>query len=132
MMVFGTFIGDGIPDAVDDLDFFIYPQIDASIPADSLDAPIDGFALAAGGQNQDAGKEFLKFLGTAEAQDAANAAADAPMIAANSNASQDTYTALQLKSAEVVGGRPHRPVPRPRHRHRLRLHRDDPVAAGAS
>ena len=25
MMMFGTFIGDAIPDAVDDLDFFIYP-----------------------------------------------------------------------------------------------------------
>ena len=31
MMMFGTFIGDAIPDAVDDLDFFIYPQIDSSI-----------------------------------------------------------------------------------------------------
>jgi multiple sugar transport system substrate-binding protein len=107
MMMFGTFIGDAIPDAIDDLDFFIYPQIDPSIPADSLDAPIDGFALASAGQNQDAGKEFLKFLGTAEAQDAANAAADAPMIAANENASQDSYSALQLKSAEVVGAAGH-------------------------
>jgi len=82
MMMFGTFIGDAIPDSVDDLDFFTYPQIDPSIPADSLDAPIDGFALASGGQNQDAGKAFLKWLGTAEAEDAANAAADAPMIGA--------------------------------------------------
>jgi len=107
MMMFGTFIIDAVPDAVDDLDFFIYPQIDPSIPADSLDAPIDGFALAAAGKNQDAGKKFLEYLGSAEGQDAANAAASAPMIAANSNASQDSYTALQLKSAEVVSSATH-------------------------
>jgi len=107
MMMFGTFIGDAIPDSVDDLDFFVYPQIDPSIPADSLDAPIDGFALASGGKNQDAGKAFLKWLGTAEAEDAANAAADAPMIGANSNASQDSYSALQLKSADVVSSAAH-------------------------
>ncbi len=42
-------------------------------------------------------------LGTAEAADAANAEADVPMIAANENASTDTYSELQKKSVEVVG-----------------------------
>ena len=107
MMVFGTFIVDGIPDAAADLDFFIYPELDPAIGADALDAPIDGFALAAAGQNQEAGMEFMKFLGTAKAQDAANAAADAPMIAANSGANTDAYSELQLKSAEVVGAAAH-------------------------
>ena len=48
-------------------------------------------------------KKFLGFAGTAEAQDAANNNADAPFISANENASQETYTDLQKKSAEVVG-----------------------------
>ena len=103
MYLLGTFVADAIPDVVDDLDFFTFPELDASIGATALDAPIDGFCLAAGGQNQDAGKEMLKWLGTAEAADAANANADVPFIAANEGASTDSYSDLQKKSAEVVG-----------------------------
>lgn len=103
MYLLGTFVADAIPDVIDDLDFFTFPALDDSIGNGALDAPIDGFCLAAGGPNQDAGKEMLKWLGTAAAADAANSNADAPFIAANSGASTDSYTALQKKSAEVVG-----------------------------
>jgi multiple sugar transport system substrate-binding protein len=103
MYLLGTFVIDGIPDAQDDLDFFTYPSLDDSIGSDALDAPIDGFCLAAGGQNQDAGLEMMRWIGTPEAADAANAGADAPFIAANSGASTESYTPLQKKSAEVVG-----------------------------
>jgi multiple sugar transport system substrate-binding protein len=103
MYLLGTFVGDAIPDVIDDLDFFTFPALDDTIGNGALDAPIDGFCLAAAGKNQDAGKEMLKWLGTAAAADAANAGADAPFIAANSGASQASYTALQKKSAEVVG-----------------------------
>ena len=101
MYMFGTFIVDAIPD-VDDLDFFTFPELDSSIGADALDAPIDGFCMSAGAENEDSAKEFLAYAGTAEAQDAANEAADAPMIAANENASTSTYTELQKKSVEIV------------------------------
>ena len=101
MYMFGTFIIDAIPD-VDDLDFFTFPELDSSIGADALDAPIDGFCMVAGAENEDSAKEFLAYAGTAEAQDAANEAADAPMIAANESASTSTYTELQKKSVEVV------------------------------
>lgn len=103
MYLLGTFVVDAIPDQTDDIDFFTFPELDASIGADALDAPIDGFCLAAGAKNVKGGKEFLAYCGTAEAQDAANEAADAPMISANSDASTSTYSALQKKSAEVVG-----------------------------
>ena len=102
MMMFGTFIVDAIPDDEDDLDFFTFPELDSSIGATALDAPIDGFCLAAAGSNQVGGKEMLKFLGTAEAADAANADTT-PFIAANENADTSSYTELQRKSAEVVG-----------------------------
>jgi hypothetical protein len=103
MYLLGTFVVDAIADTQDDLDFFTFPALDDSIGSDALDAPIDGYCLAAGGPNQAGGKEMLKFLGTAEAADAANAGADAPMIAANANASTEPYSDLQKKSAEVVG-----------------------------
>lgn len=103
MYLLGTFVADAIPDVIDDLDFFTFPALDDSIGNGALDAPIDGFCLAAGGPNQDAGKEMLTWLGTAPAADAANSNADAPFIAANANASTDSYSDLQKKSAEVVG-----------------------------
>ena len=102
MYLLGTFVVDGIPDMEDDLDFFTYPEIDSNIGATALDAPIDGFCLSAAAGDPDAGKEMLKYLGTAEAEDAANDG-NTPMIAANSGATTSGYSALQLKSAEVVG-----------------------------
>ncbi len=102
MYLLGTFVVDAIPDDEDDLDFFTFPELDSSIGATALDAPIDGFCLAAAGKNQAGGMEMLKWLGTAEAADAANADTT-PMIAANSGASTGGYSALQTKSAEVVG-----------------------------
>ena len=103
MYLLGTFLVDGVPpDAQDDLDFFTFPELDAAIGSDALDAPIDGFCVAEGGPDQEAGKAFVKWLGSAEAADAANNAASAPFIAANSGASTEKYGALQKKSVEVV------------------------------
>ncbi|KRF37796.1 ABC transporter substrate-binding protein [Nocardioides sp. Soil805] len=103
MYLLGTFVADAVADVADDLDFFTFPELDSSIGADALDAPIDGFCVAAGGQNQEAGKAMAKWLGSAAAADAANSGADVPFIAANSGASTSSYSALQKKSAEVVG-----------------------------
>ena len=46
MYLLGTFVIDAIADVQDDLDFFTFPELDSSIGADALDAPIDGFCLA--------------------------------------------------------------------------------------
>ncbi len=103
MYLLGTFVVDGVPaDAQNDLDFFTYPEIDPSIGADALDAPIDGFCVASAASDMEAGKAYIKWLGSAEAADAANNAASAPFIAANSNASTAKYGELQKKSVEVV------------------------------
>ena len=103
MYLLGTFVIDAVGDAADDLDFFTFPELDPAIGADALDAPIDGFCVAAGGKNQEAGQALAKWLGSAAAADAGNEGADAPFIAANEGASTSTYTDLQKKSAEVVG-----------------------------
>jgi multiple sugar transport system substrate-binding protein len=102
MYLLGTFVVDALGENGQDLDFFTFPELDSSIPADSLDAPIDGFCVSAAGKNQDAAKEMIKWLGSAAAADAGNNAADAPFIAANSGASTSTYSDLQKKSVEVV------------------------------
>ena len=102
MYMLGTFVVDAIPDDEDDLDFFTFPELDSSVGSAALDAPIDGFCVAAGAKNTAGAMEMMKYLGTAEAADAANAGTT-PMIAANEGASTSGYSALQLKSAEVVG-----------------------------
>jgi multiple sugar transport system substrate-binding protein len=103
MYLLGTFVVDGVPtETQDDLDFFTFPELDASIGADALDAPIDGFCVASATSDEEAAKAFIGWLGTAEAADAGNNGASAPFIAANSNASTEKYGALQKKSVEVV------------------------------
>ena len=103
MYLLGTFVVDGVdPEVAQDLDFFTFPELDPAIGSDALDAPIDGFCVAAGGQDVDAGKAMAAWLGTAAAADAANSAAEAPFIAANDGASTDSYSELQKKSVEVV------------------------------
>jgi multiple sugar transport system substrate-binding protein len=102
MYLLGTFVVDGIPDQEDDLDFFTFPELDSSIGATALDAPIDGFCVAKAGKNQGTALDMMKWLGTAEAADAANKG-NTPLIAANSGADKSVYSALQRKSAEVVG-----------------------------
>ena len=79
------------------------PRSSTRASAPTRSTPHRRLRVAAAGQNQDAGKACLKWLGSAEAQDAANNAADAPFIAANSGASTATYSDLQKKSVEVVG-----------------------------
>ncbi len=102
MYLLGTFVVDAIPEDEEDLDFFTFPELDSSIGADALDAPIDGFCVAAAGSNEAGAKEMMKWLGSAEAANAANEGTT-PMIAANENADTSGYSDLQKKSAEVVG-----------------------------
>ena len=103
MYMLGTFVIDAIPDQGGDISFFNFPEMDSNVGASAIDAPIDGFCVASAAKNVEGAIEMMKYLGTAEAEDAANNAAEAPMIAANANASTETYTDLQTKSAELVG-----------------------------
>ena len=105
MYLLGTFVVDAVPEGADrdDLDFFTFPELDSSIGADALDAPIDGFCMASAGKNEDGGKELLECLGTRRGRRRGQQRRDAPFIAANDGREHHGYTALQKKSAEVVG-----------------------------
>lgn len=102
MYLLGTFVVDAIADKASEIDMFNFPEYEASVGAGAIDAPIDGFCVAAAANNSDAAMEMMKYLGTAEAADAANNAASAPMIAANANASTEKYSPLQTRSKELV------------------------------
>ncbi len=94
---------------LDDLDFFPYPSLGTAFDAEkALDAPIDGFMVAAKsaagqpGQEQVNAKAFVGFLGTGAAQDI-YVAADPSNVAAAKDADTSKYNALQKKAVELIG-----------------------------
>lgn len=102
MMMLGTFISEQFADDLDDLDFFPWPSMNDEHGTDAIDAPIDGFMMAASPSNSDGAKAVLEWLGTPEAA-TIFLTANPGSVAANSNADTSAYTDLQKKSAELIG-----------------------------
>ena len=105
MYVLGMFLGQQFEEGADreDLDFFTFPEIDPAIGTGAIEAPIDGFLMAARPRNEGAAKAFLGYLGTAEAQ-GYYVEADNSVVAASSEADTSGYTTLQKKAVEFVAG----------------------------
>jgi multiple sugar transport system substrate-binding protein len=113
MMLLGAFISEQFA-AVDeatlaDLDFFPFPNLGTQYDAEkALDAPIDGFMIAAksaagsAGTEQDAAKAFVAYLGTGPAQ-IIYVTANPGNVAAVNDADTSKYNAVQKKSAELIG-----------------------------
>ncbi len=110
MYLLGTFVTSNFDPAkdagaqaiIDDIDFFSFPEINAEHGQDAVEAPIDGFMMAAKPKNEAAAKALLGHLGTAAAVEAFLAVNPAS-VAASSKASTAGYSPLQKKSAELVG-----------------------------
>ena len=104
MFYLGTFVASNSKDQayLDDLDFFNFPELDSAIGADALDAPIDGFMMAADPKNAEGAKALLTALGQAAAFDAYNKV-NPSNVAVSGKADVSAYTAVQAKSAELVG-----------------------------
>ncbi|MDH3294765.1 MAG: ABC transporter substrate-binding protein [Acidimicrobiia bacterium] len=107
MFLLGTFVtsnfdGDTQADIIDDIDFFLFPEIDPAHGQDAIEAPIDGFMMAASPANEEGAKALLAGLGTATAEDA-YIAVDPSVVGANNDTDTSGYNALQQKSAEAVG-----------------------------
>ena len=106
MYLIGTFLtsnfdGDTQADIIDDIDFFLFPEVDPAYGQDAIEAPIDGFMMAAEPANEEGAKALLAGLGSVAAIDA-YLSVDPSVVAANSNADTSGYNALQKKSAEAV------------------------------
>jgi len=70
MYLMGNFlVGNLPPETQDQLEFFQFPDIDASIPRGE-DAPTDLIFMPSNAQNVENAKKFLDFVGTKEATDA--------------------------------------------------------------
>ncbi len=104
MYYLGTFVSSNSTDQeyLDDLDFFNFPELDPAIGADALDAPIDGFMMAASPKNEDGAKAMLTAIGGLDFITAANAV-NPSAVPANSKFDSSVFTPIQKKSAELVG-----------------------------
>jgi multiple sugar transport system substrate-binding protein len=104
MYLLGMFVGQQFEgEAHDDLDFFNFPEIDSTVGADTLDAPIDGFMLSKKPKNEDGARALLKYLASAEAQNT-YLKSDPNNIATANDADTSGYTALQKKAVELING----------------------------
>jgi len=101
MYVLGAFVGQQFKTEQDDLDFFNFPEVDSTIGADAIEAPIDGYMMSASPKNEAGAKKLLAYLGGADAQNLA-VKADTSVVATSNKADLGAYTALQKKSAEFV------------------------------
>jgi multiple sugar transport system substrate-binding protein len=85
----------------DDLWIVPFPEINPEHGVDTIDAPIDGFCVAANGANVEVGKDFIKFAGDKEGMQAM-LDTGIPMTSANKNQDTSTYDAFQKQQLNVM------------------------------
>ncbi len=86
----------------DDLWIVPFPEINPEHGVDTIDAPIDGFCVAANGGNTEVGMDFIKFAGDKEGMQAM-LDTGIPMTSANKNQDTSSYDAFQTQQAAVMG-----------------------------
>jgi multiple sugar transport system substrate-binding protein len=103
MYVLGSFLAQQFTDPADaaDLDFFTFPEVDSRIGTDAIEAPIDGFMMAARPKNEAGAKKFLGYLGGPDSQGIA-VKTDPTVAAASTKADTSGYNALQKKAVQFV------------------------------
>ena len=102
MYTIGTWVGSQFPDGdTSDLDFFPFPVINEEHGTDVVEAPIDGWMMAADPENEQAAKELLFHFGTGAAQDA-YLAEDPSVVAPSNSVNTDVWSPLQQKVFEDV------------------------------
>ncbi|MDQ4085844.1 MAG: ABC transporter substrate-binding protein [Actinomycetota bacterium] len=103
MYYLGMFVGQVFTDPDDraDLDFFTFPEINPEFGTDTIEAPIDGWMMAAEPENEEGALAFLEFLGTAPGQQT-YLASTSDYVAASNEVDTSDYTYLQKKAVEVV------------------------------
>ena len=85
----------------DDLWIVPFPEINPEHGVDTIDAPIDGFCVAANGGNTEVGIDFIKFAGDKEGMQAM-LDTGVPMTSANKNQDTSTYDAFQKQQLNVM------------------------------
>lgn len=87
----------------DDLDFFIFPEIDSAIGTGAIEAPTDGYMMSRRPKNEAGAKKWLGYLGSAAAQNIL-VQADPSVVATSQQADETKYTDLQKKMLGLLKG----------------------------
>jgi len=104
MYLLGAFVGEQFTDADRaDLDFFAFPEINPQYKQDAVEAPIDGFMVSKKAKNTSGAKDLMKYLATPDAE-LLFLKSSPNNVATHKDADTSSYTPLQKKSAELVGG----------------------------
>jgi multiple sugar transport system substrate-binding protein len=88
-------------EALADLDFFAFPQLDPANGQGAVEAPIDGFMMAKNGAGNAAATSLLEYLGTGAAQMTYLGSNHADVATAK-DADTSSYTALQKKATQFI------------------------------
>jgi multiple sugar transport system substrate-binding protein len=84
-----------------DLSIIPFPEINPEHGRDTIDAPIDGFCVAANGGNNAGGVDLIKFAGDMEGVQAM-LDTGVPMTSANRGQDTSTYDAFQKEQLAVM------------------------------
>lgn len=105
MYLLGTFVAQQFTDkaALDDLDFFAFPEIDPAYGQDTVEAPTDGFMMSKSPKNKAEAVKLLQYLGTPDAEDI-YLKSDPSVVHASTKADTSSYTALQKKAYDMIAG----------------------------
>ncbi len=87
---------------LDDLDFFVFPEINPTYAQDYMDAPTDGFMLSKKAKNVAGAKAILEYIGTGDAE-ANFLKTDQWDVGLANGLSAPTYNAIQKKSVTEIG-----------------------------
>ena len=102
MYTLGNFVTEQFPEEErDDVDFFPWPEMNPEFGTGTIEAPIDGYMMAAKPKNAEGAKELLYHFGTAEANDA-QLSVSPSVVVPNNGADTSVYSPLQQKVFEAV------------------------------
>ncbi|MGY4720554.1 ABC transporter substrate-binding protein [Naumannella huperziae] len=105
MYLIGTFVTQEYADnneVLDDIDFFPFPAI-GDEGQSAVEAPIDGLLLSRRGGENPVARDFAKFVGTPQGQDAYSAK-DTSNLPTAAEADRSYLTPMLTKAAELIAG----------------------------
>ncbi|SED98884.1 MULTISPECIES: ABC transporter substrate-binding protein [Streptomyces] len=105
MYLLGSFVAQQFTDktALDDLDFFPFPQIDPAHGLETVEAPTDGFMVSRSPKNHAGVVKLLEYLGTPAAEEL-YLRTDSSVVAASGKADTSAYSPLQKKAFAMISG----------------------------
>ncbi|WP_180687202.1 ABC transporter substrate-binding protein [Streptomyces gossypiisoli] len=103
MYLMGSFVAQQFTDktALEDLDFFAFPEIDPAYGQDTVEAPTDGFMMSKSPKNKTGSLKLLEYLGTPAAEEI-YLKSDPSVVAASTKADTASYTPLQKKAYDMI------------------------------